>query len=119
MSLRLFLDADIQHRDLLLELRSAGHDVITANEAGLRTGQDKEILLAATNDGRIVMTFNADDFAKLHEHDPNHQGIIAVYKYTMRRKNLAYDDIIRSLSNLEMSGWDFSGQFVSLNQWRF
>jgi predicted nuclease of predicted toxin-antitoxin system len=119
LSLRLLLDADIQDRNLIATLESAGYDVRFANEAGLRVANDDVILSAAVFDNRAVLTYNCDDYRALHMANPNHCGIVAVYKYSERRKNLSDPEIIRALANLESSGWDITGQFVSLNQWNF
>jgi hypothetical protein len=59
-------------------LRTLGHDVLTAVEAGLVNKRipDAIILEYATHLGRAVVTLNWRDFAELHNADPAHAGII-------------------------------------------
>jgi Domain of unknown function (DUF5615) len=59
-------------------LRSFGHDVLTAREAGnanLRI-PDEEVLAFAVTNERAVLTRNRRDFMRLHILQPNHAGII-------------------------------------------
>ncbi|BAZ25505.1 hypothetical protein NIES4073_64100 [Kalymmatonema gypsitolerans NIES-4073] len=59
-------------------LRTLGHDVLTAQEAG-NAGQgipDDEVLAFATSQERSVLTINKDDFIRLHRRNSDHFGII-------------------------------------------
>lgn len=59
-------------------LRSFGHDVLTAREAGqsgLRIPDD-EVLAFAISNQRAVLTRNWTDFIRLHRLQPEHTGII-------------------------------------------
>ena len=60
-------------------LRLRGHDVLTAQEAGLanRRIPDPVVLEYATRLGRAVVTLNWDDFLELHDRGVDHAGIIA------------------------------------------
>jgi hypothetical protein len=64
--------------DFVLILRSLGHDVLTSYEAGQANQgiPDDEVLTFATANDRIIITFNRDDFVKLHRSSINHAGII-------------------------------------------
>jgi predicted nuclease of predicted toxin-antitoxin system len=59
-------------------LRDYGHDVLTSYEAGQANQgiPDPEVLKFATNQNRILITFNRDDFIDLHRISTNHSGII-------------------------------------------
>jgi predicted nuclease of predicted toxin-antitoxin system len=60
-------------------LRSLGHDVLTALEAGLanRKTQDDEVLRFAMEDKRAVLTLNRLDFHRLHRLTNGvHDGIV-------------------------------------------
>jgi predicted nuclease of predicted toxin-antitoxin system len=59
-------------------LRDYGHDVLTSYEAGQANQgiPDPEVLKFATNQNRILITFNRDDFIDLHRSGMNHSGII-------------------------------------------
>ena len=63
-------------------LRLAGHDVVTAHEDG-RAGQkigDPSVLTRATQLGRAVLTLDRRDYFRLHRTDPSHAGIVACTK---------------------------------------
>jgi predicted nuclease of predicted toxin-antitoxin system len=60
-------------------LRSLGHDVLTAFDAGLanRKTQDDEVLHFAMEDKRAVLTLNRLDFHRLHRLTKGaHDGIV-------------------------------------------
>jgi Domain of unknown function (DUF5615) len=62
---RLFLDAHVSARRIATALRDR-HDVRAADEERELDGSDDEQLLAlATEDGRIMVTFNVADFARI------------------------------------------------------
>jgi hypothetical protein len=63
---RLLLDEHLSPR-LAAELRNAGHDVLTAAEAGLRQSADPDVLSWAVNERRAIVTANYRDFRLLHE----------------------------------------------------
>ena len=64
--------------DIVQILRDYGHDVLTSYEAGQANQgiPDPEVLKFATNQNRILITFNRDDFIDLHRISTNHSGII-------------------------------------------
>jgi hypothetical protein len=74
---RLLADEDFSLR-VVEELRLLGHDVLTAREAGLASQRidDSLIVVAATREGRAVLTFNRRHFGRLHLTDASHSGII-------------------------------------------
>ncbi len=57
-------------------LRLLGHDVLTVQEAGQRGSTDAQVLAYATAAGRAVLTFNRQDFIRLHSQVSPHRGII-------------------------------------------
>lgn len=59
-------------------LRSFGYDVLTSYEAGQANQKipDDEVLIYATNRGRVLITENRQDFIYLHSVTSNHGGII-------------------------------------------
>jgi predicted nuclease of predicted toxin-antitoxin system len=59
-------------------LRRAGHDVLTAFEAGQANQRipDDKVLEFATQLGRCVLTQDRWDFTRLHDRQP-HAGIVA------------------------------------------
>ena len=59
-------------------LHAFGHDVLTAREAenaGLGIPDDQVLAFAISNN-RAVLTFNRRHFIRLHNLQPNHNGII-------------------------------------------
>jgi len=63
---RLFLDAHVSGRAIARSLRERGHDVYAADEARQLDGMEDEALLElATAEGRIMVTFNIRDFARI------------------------------------------------------
>jgi predicted nuclease of predicted toxin-antitoxin system len=119
LSLRLLVDAGTQHRELVLLLREAGHDVLTANDAGLRKHEDDAIFAQAQFEERRILTRNANDFEALHSAFPNHYGIIVIYPAPTRKKSMTTRDILQAIANLDASGWEISGHLIALNSWQF
>jgi hypothetical protein len=68
---------------------------------------------------RVLLTRNCDDFFILHEADPAHSGILAVYQDAAPKKAMNYAAIVRAIANLESTGLPLSGQFIVLNQYNW
>ncbi len=75
---RLYADEDIP-RPLVEHLRSLGHDILTALEAGQanQSVKDSNVLTHAISLGRAVLTHNRKDFKRLHQAMPEHAGIVS------------------------------------------
>ena len=119
MSLKLLIDEDSQAKPLIKMLREAGHDVVTVNEVGLKGKIDPLVLDYARNNERILLTHNCRDFEALHQQDPNHQGILAIYQEADSSKNMSRQAIIKAIANLEAAALDLSSQFIALNHWNY
>ena len=117
MILRLLVDEDTQDARLVSLLRAGGHDVLTANEAGLQGQADPAVLAYAAGDRRVVLTMNCRDFLELHEAGAAQSGIVCIYQDTDPRKNMTFARVVTALANLAASGGDFTDQFVALNAW--
>lgn len=78
--IKLYLDEDAQRTDLLQALRARQIDVATVSEANLLGQADDVQLRCATEQGRVIFTFNRGDFFRLHREwlssDQPHSGII-------------------------------------------
>jgi predicted nuclease of predicted toxin-antitoxin system len=63
---------------LVNKLRQLGHDVMTSYEAGNANQRipDEQVLAESGKNNRCVLTFNRDDFVKLHRSGIDHKGII-------------------------------------------
>jgi predicted nuclease of predicted toxin-antitoxin system len=119
LSLRLLLDEDSQSKRLVSVLRKAGHEVLTINEIGLAGSSDDVVLKYARAKNRILLTHNCDDFEGLHKINPNHLGILAVYRSSNRSKNMSFKDIVHAIANLESATFPLANQFISLNHWNY
>ena len=64
--IRLYLDEDSMRRSLVRALRVRGVDLITALDAGMIERKDVEHLDYATEQGRVLCSFNVGDFYRLH-----------------------------------------------------
>lgn len=64
--LRLHLDEDAEAHALVRALRDRGVDVTTTSEAGMAEISDEGQLACATKEGRVLLTYNAADFCRLH-----------------------------------------------------
>jgi predicted nuclease of predicted toxin-antitoxin system len=109
--MRLYLDEDAMRRSLVRALRARGVDVITALDAGMIERRDREHLDYATEQGRVLCTFNVGDFYRLHSEYLNqgkpHAGIIL-----MRQQHYSVGEQLRRLLRLiasrsaeEMENW--------------
>lgn len=119
MSLQLLIDEDSQDKVLLKLLRKAGHDVVTVNEAGLMSQPDIVVFRYAVEKNRVILTFNCGDFEIIHEENPCHSGILAVYKNDDYSKDLTFKELVRAIANLESATFALANQFISLNHWNY
>lgn len=119
MSLKLLIDEDSLAKPLVKMLRKSGFDVVTVNEVGLSGKSDFIVLNYAQEKGRIVLTHNGQDFEKLHEQNPNHSGILAIYRNADYSKNMSRAEIIQAISNLEGTSVPLANQFIALNHWNY
>jgi Domain of unknown function (DUF5615) len=70
--------ADENFSYLVVErLRTLGHDVLTVQEAGEQGGDDARVLAYVTAMGRAVLTFDRQDFKRLHRVNSVHAGIVS------------------------------------------
>ena len=100
MSLSLLIDEDSLAKPLVNLLRKAGYDVITANEAGLAGALDSVVLDYAREENRVLLTQNCDDFQSLHQENPNHPGILAIYHNDDYSKDMSRQAIVRAIASL-------------------
>ena len=117
--MRLLIDEDSQAKTLVRLLVDTGHDVLTAEAAGLNSLADREVLTRAISEGRVLLTRNCGDFLALHAKLLDHAGILAVYQDADLSKNMSYSEIVRAISNVESSRMPLDHQFIVLNAWRW
>jgi hypothetical protein len=130
---RFYLDEDVSN-ELSVRLRSAGHDVLTTEEAGLRASPDSEQLAHAWAEQRILVTHNSKHFLMLHlawtrwpmawvvHQMPLHSGIAII----TQPPKLTHIDAATALHSLVSShiaitndivSWRASGEWVPM-RWR-
>ena len=101
------------HRQVVVALRSMGHDVLTSVEAG-RANQripDEQVVAFAASEGRAVLTFNRLHFLRLHRSTNGvHAGIIVCSEdHDTKALALRIDQAIREAGAL-------SGQLLRVNR---
>jgi hypothetical protein len=112
----LHLDADTSIKALANALRARGHDVTrTPNDWMPADASDRENLLGATAQGRVIFTFNVRDFLALAKKHPKHTGILlaAQSHWSLAELTNALD---HALSNTDEKDW--RGQVRWLNDFR-
>jgi predicted nuclease of predicted toxin-antitoxin system len=119
LSLRLLIDEDTQAKLFVTLLKQAGHDVIIVNEVNLMGQKDSVILNFARQNNRLLITQNCDDYEALHQTNPIHPGILAVYNNTNPSKNMSFSAMVKAISNLEAASIPLANQFISLNHWNY
>jgi predicted nuclease of predicted toxin-antitoxin system len=119
LSLSLLLDEDSQAKLLVKFLMASGHDVLTVNDVGISGFPDEQVLDYSRQHNRVIITRNCSDFRELHQADPSHPGILAVYQETDTSKNMSYQAIVNAVGNLVAANLDLTGQFIVLNQWNY
>ena len=115
--IRLYLDADV-HRRLAANLREAGFDCISALEIGNDALNDEDQMAFAAAEGRILLTFNIQDFVPIFEqwweNGRDHAGLIVsqqlplgeIQRRVLKMLNtILADEMTNNLRNLaEFSG---------------
>jgi Domain of unknown function (DUF5615) len=119
LSLFLLLDEDSQAKILVNLLKVAGNKVQTVNEVGITGFSDDQVLEYARQHSQVLLTRNCGDFLALHEIDPMHPGILAIYQDAELAKNMSYQAIVKAIDNLRSVGLDPTNQFIVLNQWNY
>ena len=112
----LHLDADASIKALANALRERGHDVTrTPKDWMPANASDREQLLGATAQGRVIFTFNVRDFLVLAKKHPSHAGILlaAQTRWSLAELTDALDHAL-SITNEK----DWIGQIHWLNDFR-
>ena len=89
--------------DLASRLRRDGHDVASVVEEGLGGEDDPSVLKAATNEGRILMTFYLD-FADVRHYPPGSHGGIVVFRLHDQRWSSLQEPVTRLLAAGTLEG---------------
>jgi Domain of unknown function (DUF5615) len=78
--IRLYLDEDSFEKSLIKAFCDANLDVVTVADVSRQSYSDDEQLIWATEQGRVIYSYNRKDFCYLHNEflatERNHAGII-------------------------------------------
>ena len=118
LSLRLYLDDCVDSKRLYTVLSEQGHNVARPRDADLAGARDTDHFSYAREQGLILITSNPRDFEPLHEQQPQHSGIFAIYQDNNAR-DMRPEDIAQAVQNIVDAGVPVSGQFIVLNHWRY
>ncbi|PSB05398.1 hypothetical protein C7B69_25410 [filamentous cyanobacterium Phorm 46] len=117
--IRLYLDEDTLRKAFVQALRENGIDVVTVSDANNLGRIDEEQLIWATEQGRVIYTFNGRDFCRLHGSflaaGNSHAGIIVVPRqsYSVGEQLLGLLNLIGSKSAEEMMNQlEFLGTYI-------
>jgi predicted nuclease of predicted toxin-antitoxin system len=116
---KLYVDRHII-RQLAIDLRGRGYDVLTTEEARKDTAGDLEQLAFATGEKRAILTFNIRDFASLHDQwqasGQTHAGIIVSRQLGRRQYAILLQRMLRLLNHFTCD--DLVNNFVHLEQFK-
>ncbi|MDZ8089877.1 MAG: DUF5615 family PIN-like protein [Nostoc sp. DedQUE12b] len=116
--IRFYLDEDAGKKSLANGLRNAGIDVMTTAEADRLGSSDDNQLIWATEQRRVIYSFNVGDFCRLHkaylEQQQNHSGIVLAAK-----QSYAIGEQLRGLLKLveSVEAEDMANQLVFLRKY--
>jgi hypothetical protein len=119
--LNLYLGAN---SDLLATLlRQASHQVTRPADCGLQGADDEDHFAYAVLNNLAIITKNPSDFKGLHDSDPIHGGIFAIYQDNDPARDMSDAEIVKSLANVELAsqngGDTIENHFHVLNDWRY
>jgi len=120
--MRLYLDEDLESRDLVRALRKAGHDFQIPLEVGMTGENDTVQLTYAVREDRVFLTGNYEDFEELHhlvlQCGGSHPGIFTIRKDNDRRRDMKPHQIVRAIANIESFLETTQGGIFCLNEWQ-
>jgi hypothetical protein len=120
--MKLYLDEDLESRELIQSLRKAGHDVQTPLEVDLIGDSDAAQLTYAIRESRVCLTRNHHDFEDLHDlvlqSGGSHSGIFSIRQDNDRRRDMRPGQIVSAIKNLEGVLLSVANHLICLNDWR-
>lgn len=118
-SIQLYLDHHIKHQ-LAVDLRDRGIDVLLSQEAGNEEATDEAQLEFAAAQGRVLITFNIGDFAKLHQmwiaSAREHSGIVVSRQLGAKQYGTLLDRVSRLVECSTVEA--LRNQFLHLEQFK-
>jgi hypothetical protein len=120
--MRLCVDEDSSAAVLIRQLRQAGHDVLSASDAGAVGDSDATQLARAIRDSRVFLSKNHDDVRDLHllvtAAGGRHAGILMIRQDNDPSRDMSPKGIVNAIAKLEAAKYQVANEFVILNQWR-
>jgi len=116
--IQLYLDEDVEAHALIRALRSRGVNVATTSEANLMEATDEAQLEWASREGRVLMTYNAADFCRLHarfsEETRTHAGLLVA-----EQQRHSVGETMRGVLKLRatLDAQAMRGRLEFLNRW--
>ena len=112
---RFFTDEDV-FGAVSAQLRVKGYDAVSTPEAGRCGADDESQLRWASREGRVLISFNVSDFARLH-HEWMNQGQHHAGVVVSSRRSIG--DMLRRLINLgqNLSSEDLKDRLEYLSNW--
>ncbi len=111
---KLYFDEDSAQHRLVAALRSHSLDVVTCLDAGMNARDDESHLILATQQGRVLISSNAGDFASLHHQwlarERLHSGILII-----PQQRYSTGEIVRRMLRVATSGFDMAGGIYYLS----
>ena len=102
--MKFYFDEDCTQHRLTAALRSHALDVATSLDSAMNARDDESQLTFAAAQHRILVTYNARDFASLHrnwlEHSRSHSGILI-----LPQQRYSTGEIVRRMLRLASSGY--------------
>ena len=114
-AIKIYLDEDV-HTYIAQALRLRGWEALTTEEAEQRGADDPDQILFATQQGYSILTYNINDYPRLH-HDIVSRGEVHTGSIVGTREDPRRN--IHALLNLLslLSAEAIKGQLVYLNNW--
>jgi hypothetical protein len=112
------LDEDVLREALIRGLRARDIDLRTASEAQMLRRRDEDHLRLATAEGRVLFSFNARDYHRLHtqwmERRQSHAGVVLAVQ-----EQHSIGELIRRLVHLAsaLSAEEMRNRIEFLGQW--
>jgi hypothetical protein len=120
--MRLYLDEDVESRELIRALTKAGHDVNTPLSVQMLGESDVAQLTYAVREDRVCVTANYNDFKELHDLvlqcGGTHPGIFTLRSDNDRRRDMKPGQIVSAIKNLVTILSSVRDHVICLNEWR-
>lgn len=106
--IRFYIDEDSVEKSLIAAFRKAGLDVVTVTDVNRQSYSDEDQLIWATEQERVIYSYNRRDFCRLHSEflgvERNHAGIVLLQqqRYSVGQQLQGLLKLVATLSAEEM-----------------